>query len=808
MSKINNINNNQKIKIVENYSASKEARWIWPDYPGTDLFNIWMQARKVFTLSKVPDNAFIDITADAYYRLFINGTMIHQGPARSFHHEWCIDSIDISSFLQEGENIIGVLVHNPGIGSHRYIHQGYAGLLVSGKVNDVDISTNRSWRMRFATGYRRNLKLTTFQLGTYQEIYDGRICNNDWLLADFDDSDWIHDSFWGNRFPGCEPWGTLKKRDIPLLDFPIREVDKMVFEGNWTATKDWENAEDIHNCYMIEKKNWKVSVRKKKQITIYSQTEDNVQAYCFDCGEIVLANIILDIKGNQGGEHLDILYTEDINNKEPIFHKNMKLAGRYICGQNESYENFAPMGFRYIVIVVRGACREFSLTSSLRLHCYPFNQKGKLSTKGNRLDNIYDISARTQKLCMLDAYLDCPSREQGMWWGDAHTHFQNSQRLEADDSLMCRGQYLVAQSQLENGLMYALAPTKAHEAILPDFTLAWLEMLYFHWMYSGKSNLFYELKDHVAPALTYFEKFSEKTGLLETDNRYWLFLDWAEPFDKQKYSTLYNLQYLYTLQRLAIFFKHISETELLKRCEHKIWQLSRAIKEQLWDNDRSLPFYSINSEGNKDHFVSLRVLTLCLKCDLFSDYHDIFIKDYLLPAISKPLPDTYGSPYEEQFSNINTLTPYFLHFVFLELGKKDYGYEVLSCIDRWWGNMLDRGLTTTEEIWGAKAGVDSLCHAWSSHPIVHISDLLLGIRQADPGWVKISYNPIFFGNSAKGIVSTPLGEIVSSWIKKDNSIELLLELPEGVTAQIEIPSFNNKCVTNKWTATINAQDNV
>jgi len=794
------------VKPLENYNVNDEARWMWPVYPGEDLFNCWVEARKAFILSEVPASAFIGVTADAFYRLFVNGKMVHQGPARSFHHEWCVDSIDISPFLKEGKNIIGVLVHNPGIGSHRYVHQGWAGFLVSGEVNGINISSNDSWRMRLAPGYKRNLKLTTIQLGTFQEICDGRLGNYSWLNDSYDDSEWSSGSFWGNRLAGVEPWGTLKKRDVPLLDYPTKEINKIIFKGSWLASNYWEVADDIHACFMGENKTWKGSHQNTKHIKVRTQQENTVQAFCFDCNEIVLANIVLEIKGNKGGEYLDIFYTEDVESVGPIFHKNMKLAGRYICGKDGYYESFAPMGFRYVVIVVRGACKEFRFNPSIRLHRYPIDQKGTLTTEGNRLDDIYDICARAQRMCMLDTYMDCPSREQAMWWGDAMIHFQNSQRLQADDSLLRRGQRLMAKSQIENGLLYGVAPSKSHEAILPDFTLAWLEMFYSHWMYSGKSDLFHELKDYVAPALTYFENFSEETGLLETDNRYWTFLDWAEPFEKQKYSTLYNLQYLYTLQNLAILFKQISEIDLLERCNKNINKLTRAIKEQLWDNERSLPYFSINADGEKDPFISLRVLTICLKCDLFTDFHDIYIKDYLLPAISKPLPNLSGSPYEEAFSNYNALTPYYLYFVFTELGKKGYGNEVLSCVDKWWGNMLDRGLTTTEEIWGAIAGVDSLCHAWSAHPIVHFSDLLLGVRQAEPGWTKISYNPVFFGDSANGIVSTPKGEIVSSWIRKGDIIELSLELPEGVTAQIEVPSIDNEYIKDKWIARINFYD--
>ncbi len=36
-----------------------------------------------------------------------------------------------------------------------------------------------------------------------------------------------------------------------------------------------------------------------------------------------------------------------------------------------------------------------------------------------KINNIYDMSVRTAKLCMADTYIDCPGFEQVYWFGDA-----------------------------------------------------------------------------------------------------------------------------------------------------------------------------------------------------------------------------------------------------------------------------------------------------------------------------------------------------------------------------------------------------
>lgn len=119
--------------------------------------------------------------------------------------------------------------------------------------------------------------------------------------------------------------------------------------------------------------------------------------------------------------------------------------------------------------------------------------------------------------------------------------------------------------------------------------------------------------------------------------------------------------------------------------------------------------------------------------------------------------------------------------------------------------MLDRGFTTTEEIWNGLPGKDSLCHAWSAHPIVHFSDILLGIRQEGPGWKKIQFSPTFMKlRSVHGMVAVPQGVIEVNWERNRNKVAISLSLPKGTSARIDLPGVENKQIKNKqkWTVEI------
>ena len=64
--------------------------------------------RRRFTLTKRPQSATVYITADDYYKLYVNGQFVAQGPAPSYHFQYNYNTIDVSKYLTEGENLIAV----------------------------------------------------------------------------------------------------------------------------------------------------------------------------------------------------------------------------------------------------------------------------------------------------------------------------------------------------------------------------------------------------------------------------------------------------------------------------------------------------------------------------------------------------------------------------------------------------------------------------------------------------------------------------------------------------------------------------
>ena len=120
--------------------------------------------------------------------------------------------------------------------------------------------------------------------------------------------------------------------------------------------------------------------------------------------------------------------------------------------------------------------------------------------------------------------------------------------------------------------------------------------------------------------------------------------------------------------------------------------------------------------------------------------------------------------------------------------------------------MLDRGYTTTEEIWNGKPGKDSLCHAWSAHPIIHFSNILLGIWQEGPGWKRVTFCPSFLKlGSVHGKIAVPQGVIEVDWERKGKDITVSLTLPNGIIGTADLPGLGKKQVKGKGKWKLRAQ---
>ncbi|MBC2602752.1 alpha-L-rhamnosidase-related protein [Puniceicoccus vermicola] len=771
------------------------ARWIWPRSLFHDLHNSYALFRHQVELSDVPETAPTLITADQSYRLYVNGKYVCRGPARGYQRSWPCDEIDLAPWLRPGINHIAIQAYNPGFSTFQYVSEGFAGLLFMGDWGGVKVISDSHWKCRLQAGMKRDTVPSSLQLFP-QEHIDAQCEPDNWTIPEFDASgeNWAApatSSAWNS-----EPWPHLETRGIPLLREQNLEPKKLLSIQQSPAASGAQDPGLRNVVELARRENlWH---RSNAHTENDCRSPETVTSYFYDWNHTVVGCLRLEIENASGGEIVDALFAETIEEKDDMIaprldQPEVSLGSRLICRKG-TFEHlfYHPYGFRYLVLRVRNAHSVIRIIPSIQTIGYPLQIQGDLRSSDARINRIWKACRHTQEICSLDAYVDTPWREQAQWWGDARVQAWNTFHLDNDPRLLQRGIRSIAGQTTSNGLTYGHAPTKAHHCILPDFTVIWMLTLWDDYWQTASLETFRDplVQKTLQNALKYFDRHTdEKSGLVKDDPRHWLFLDWA-PLQRPATPTILNLWLLLGLKKLSILFDLNHDSEQRDRCLEWSEKLSLALL-ALKDPTDGLYFDGLDAMEEPVSLKSVHAQTLAILAQLDTvEFTKNAMDRALLPFIRGESTELVGP------------SVYWCTYAFSALHEAGYGADVLDYILRHWTKMADHGTTWSQNMpYGSE---QSHSHAWSAHPLYHLMQILGGIRQIESAWDSILFRPLFWGEFSSIRIPTPHGLLKSLWQQtSEDCIEVSLTVPEGVRARIELPSMKPFSVcqgTWEWTA--------
>ena len=189
---------------------NQEARWICqPDYQALTPIKVFKKqldptelpvheerlknrhtlVRKTFNLDTAPDTAILCISADDYYKLYINGCYVAQGPAPSYYTDYKYNKMDIAKYLQKGRNVLAVHIYYQGLINRVWTSGDYRqGMIASLDLGDRVIVTDGSWKYADTQEYVESGKVGYDT--QYLENIDARLQIHGWKTLDFDDHTW------------------------------------------------------------------------------------------------------------------------------------------------------------------------------------------------------------------------------------------------------------------------------------------------------------------------------------------------------------------------------------------------------------------------------------------------------------------------------------------------------------------------------------------------------------------------------------------------------------------------------------------
>ena len=777
------------------------AQWIWP-HNWSAPRNAFGQYRHDFLLGDPPGKAPLFVTADQAYRLYVNGEHIGRGPARGPQAHWAFDQYNVVEHLRKGWNWIAVVTYTPGVSTFGYVEQGSGGLLLAADWGETQIATGPKWLMRRAPGQETNTGRYSMELGL-QESFDARCDDGAWIVdkeRPKDGQDGWTTVQRGRPF-GCMPWHDVEARGIPNLTDHLVPYEKRVSLAAGPCEAGYSRVENLAdplrkevNAVGWRKRQGGEVVDGRLKIELPPAGGGRFSAVCIDMGQIAIGTLAVEARGSDGGEILDFLFTEAVHpNGRPVLPED-PAAGSASSMVNRlrlrecatSHEFFWPMGHRYVTVVARETDQPITLKLALRETRYPLAIKGRFECSDRAINDIYRIAVRTQEVCMLDAYVDTPWREQAQWWGDARIQAQNTFHLSGDVRLLRRGIRCIARQSVPNGLTYGHAPTVAHTCILPDFTLIWALTCWDDYFQTGSTEMFAEQLPRIEQALGYFTgEGLQRNGLLGYDPRYWLFLDWCD-IQKEGTPTLLNLWYLLTLQKLCTLAEEADFPHELETFEELRDRLTKAVVKHLWDRRQRMFYDGLDESGKPIERYSIHTQVLAAMVGLKSrQFLKRWIAERFLPylkgrRVAGAQPSSYWVSY--------------LYDVMTEAG---YGAEVVEHIKTHWGPMVPYG-GCWETFYAdplAKGGIGyfTTSHAWAAHPIFHFVRTLSGVRQVEPAWMRIHFEPVLTVprlRESKAVVPTPRGAIRTDWKRVSKTeIQIRLHLPSEVCADVRLPGI-------------------
>ncbi len=188
-------------------------------------------------------------------------------------------------------------------------------------------------------------------------------------------------------------------------------------------------------------------------------------------------------------------------------------------------------------------------------------------SNNDSLNEIFEISKRTLRMCSGETYYDTPYYEQLSYGGDNRPISAISTYNSTDDRLLREVFRLYPQSEnKETGLMHSAYPSARTWWDMGSWSMAWIQTLRDYYFMRGDSAFVAQFESKVDGVLKFFEQhLDEKSGMIGTVSNS-NFIDWSisegsiprSNEEKEiKQSALLTLYYAHTLDCTSELYREL-----------------------------------------------------------------------------------------------------------------------------------------------------------------------------------------------------------------------------------------------------------
>lgn len=454
------------------------------DLPCDEHRNRHILFRKNFCCDNLCDNALIYISADDYYKLYINGQFVTQGPAPSYHFNYNYNVIDVSKYLQKGENLIAVHTLYQGLinrvwqsGDNR--HGMILDLVIDG---ETVVASDESFKTSPHTAYT--------EMGTcgyetqFLERYNSNAAEVGFEQIGFDDSRWEKAKI--NKYADH----TLTKQKSGMLEF-----------------------EKIEPTFVTQKEN----------------------SILYDFGSNYVGYLCVRAKGKTG-DLVTVRCAQELNDDGTLRYKlraNCTYEEEWILSDGESFLDwFDYKSFRYAELSIPANVEMLDVYFCVR-H-YPFVLKTQLKPDYafyKELREIWNLCVHTQKYGVQEVIQDCMEREKGFYLGDGCYTALTNMILTGDDSMVRK---LIddafSTEFITDTLVTCMCCSFMQE--IAEYPLILVYLVLWHYNYTGNKEYLMQNYAKVTRLLDAYRCNYEKDGLLRNLDK-WCVVEWPKNFQHE-----------------------------------------------------------------------------------------------------------------------------------------------------------------------------------------------------------------------------------------------------------------------------------
>ena len=743
---------------------------LWIAVPETDRQEYGVYYfRKEFEVKDVPNEYKIYVTADNRYKLYVNGSLVSVGPARSDITHWKVSAIDIASYLKAGKNVVAAQVSNYGKERPLAMFSVGTGLLIRGEGEASVLNTDDSWLCIKDLAFSPNavhLPMLAYYAAGPGEIIDMAKTIKGWKDADCDTRSWKNAIGVELATPHDTDYGTgiyehlLVSNNLPEME---RTPERLVEVRKVTGNKELSIPQE-----------WPA---KKKSITIPAHSDVTVLL-----DQQHLTNAYMNMAWSKGcGATLTITYLESLYSKPKRLQKKHRdlVEGMFVVGRTDSITSDGSMNqcfesqewrtYRYVNLHIVTNDEPLVLNDVYGIFTgYPFVLKSSIETSDTELKKMLEIGWRTQRLCTYETYMDCPYYEQLQYLGDTRIQALITLFNTGDDTMVRNFLIQSDQSRNAEGCTQARYPS-AGSAYIAPYALSYIYALHDYMMYCKDTDFLLQLLPGAEAIMNYFKSYQQKDGRLYQLPS-WNFSDWVYVDGWQmgvaqrgsdKCSSLMDLQLLMALNAMAEIEKQLGNDCQSRNYLDRAKMLKQAIQQAYWNENRGLYADASDHKYYSQHAGALAILAGMIDGDAAKTMAQKLLTDKTMASCS-------------------LYYKFYLHAACIAAGLGD---DYLSWLDIWRESMR-QGLTTWPET-SNLFGTRSDCHAWGASPNIEIYRTVLGIDSDAPGFAVIKIEPhLGTLTQVAGNIPHSNGTVSASYQKKGKKWNVEINIPKDTKAYL------------------------